>query len=368
MNARCQDEPGNTGLTMAVSQVKPNIDIVKALLQDYRVDVNLRNALGDTPLMALALGTKKTFKANIFVMQALQLLLSHMFIEKNQQDALGRSALIRAIDGENVEVAKVLCLQSDIDVNIKTTNTSSVIDLSGNSQRDSCALFYALGKAAGFRGESILHALLILPTLDVNSRIYNNLTPVHWAAVGKTELPLRLLLKRCEIEVNATSRTEETALMQAAYNGCHRQVYILLRDDRTDPTIRDHKGYCALDYAVHGFRETGEEESTEYRNIIQFLLTHRNTPRTNLQEITTACRLYSEELRAIKILRRTKFIALIKLKIKMHRHRTRIAQVVYKPGGAEYFSAQAHFHEATAALSTPSASTTTAPGALLMEP
>ena len=82
MNARCQDEPGNTALTMAVSRVKPNIDIVKALLQDYRVDVNLQNALGDTPLMALALGTKNMLKANILVMQALHLLLSHIFIQK----------------------------------------------------------------------------------------------------------------------------------------------------------------------------------------------------------------------------------------------------------------------------------------------
>ena len=244
----------------------------------------------------------------------------------------------------------------------------TLIDLSGNYHRDSCALFYALGKPAGLRGESILHALLMLPTLDVNVRTYNNLTPVHWAAVRKSELALRLLLKRREIVVNATTRSGKTALMQAAGKGCHRQVYLLLRDERTDPTIRDHEGYCALDYAVHGFRETGEEESTEYRNIIQFLLAHRNTPRTNLHEITTACPLYSEELRAIKIRRRTKFIALIKLKIKMHRHRIRIAQIVYKPGGKGYFSAQAHFHEATAALSTPSASTTTAPGARLMEP
>ncbi|KAH6907842.1 hypothetical protein BKA70DRAFT_1189329 [Coprinopsis sp. MPI-PUGE-AT-0042] len=126
--------------------------------------------------------------------------------------------------------------------------------------------------AARGRGEASLSLLLAHPKVDVNAPDFNGMTALMWAS---SEEKASLLLAHPKIKPNLVDSDGCTALMRASRRGSLEVVKVFLADPRIRVNLKSKAGKTALDIAEG--RPWGSDRP--YDQIIELLRTHSDHER-----------------------------------------------------------------------------------------
>ena len=156
--------------------------------------------------------------------------------DPNTVNEKGQTGLHLALQEASTEVAQVLADWPTTDVNKLNTQGESALMLSV------------------LKGQQLLAEKLIKKGADVNK---SGWTPLHYAASGKSEKLVALLLEN-NAYIDAESPNGSTPLMMAAMYGSEASVELLLQEG-ADPNIKNQQGLTALDFAQRGKRPDAVE-------------------------------------------------------------------------------------------------------------
>ena len=170
---------------------------------------------------------------------AIQELLRRGF-DPNTVNPAGQPGLIVAIRSEAKQVAAVLIDAPDTKVEVRTV------------QDESPLMFAAL------KGYLDLCKKLILRNADVNKVGWS---PLHYAAANGHVAVIALLLEN-HAYPDAESPNGTTPLMMAAMYGSAASVEALVGG--ADPSLKNHLGMAALDFAARGARSDAQELIAAY--------------------------------------------------------------------------------------------------------
>ena len=163
------DDEGNTALHRATDS--KNIEGVKILLADQRVDINCKNSMGATPLIIAA---KEQDHIGIF-----KLLMAEPRVDVNWETGYHMTALSTASFHSNIEAAKLLLDDPRVDVN----KISSI---------GYTALHWA---AALTKNVKLLELFLAHPRVDVNCNLGQRFkTALHMALANNNVEGVKLIL------------------------------------------------------------------------------------------------------------------------------------------------------------------------------
>jgi len=224
------------------------IELVKLLLKQPNIDVNVKGTKGDTALIiAIEEGYTDIVK-----------LLLDRPIDVNIQNEEGYTALIIAVNtvlrnslmgisSSHKEIVKLLLKREDINVNISTKEeeTALLVAASGGDI-EIVEMLLKRGAFIDMKSQRI-DLLWLFLTTDENFPIKYNPTLASKSLISKQIIDL--LMEKGNIDINAPNDQGVTALMRAAYRGFKGVVNLFL-DRGADINIRDNKGVTALMYAV----------------------------------------------------------------------------------------------------------------------
>ena len=286
------DKHGNTALHIAAYGYN---DLLKLLLVQPNIDINIKNDLGRTPLMA--------YCKNNHNIEILKLFLSRDDLEYNIQDDDGNTAFIYACLEQlrYIDFIKVLLDTGKIDLNIvnhdgnaalyytvtygyindydvvKLLLTQPNIDVSNSiymyefireNNIELLKLFIA-NSAFGNINEmemeelpilnyiiynekriEIFKYLVSLPSINVNvATSYNSRTPLIMAVSTDKRTYFDILMERKDLDVNKQDNGGRTALMKALYYAEDYYIESLLTHPNIDLYLKDNKGRDAYDFA-----------------------------------------------------------------------------------------------------------------------
>jgi cytohesin len=261
-----------------------DINKVKELIQDDGVDLNAKNELGQTPLIAAsqignteiaillieegadvnAKGTNKNTpliaasnKGNI----KLVTLLIEKEADVNAKNYFEHTPLILASQNGHKEIA-VLLIENDAEINAKDSfGNTPLILASKNGHKDVAILLIENGANINAKsnwdytplilalqnGHKEIATLLIEKGADVNAKNNNKNTPLMVALhIGSTDIATLLLEKGAD--VNAEDNNKNTPLMVASQNG-HTDIAALLIEKGAKVNAENNNGDTPLIYA-----------------------------------------------------------------------------------------------------------------------
>ncbi len=149
--------------------------------------------------------------------------------DMNTRDETSEVPLILALKLDSLKAAEFLASELSVDVNARNS-------------ADENALMVAV-----LRGHRSIVDILLERKAHVNKPGW---TPLHYAATNDSEQGPKLvsLLLEHHAYIDAASPNGTTPLMMAARYGDQRSVQILL-DAGADPSLRNHQGLNAIDFA-----------------------------------------------------------------------------------------------------------------------
>ena len=231
-------------------------EVVDVLMYDYRIDVNSRNAKGQTPLLD-AVAQRRC--------SVVEALLSHPSVDVNAQLPSGASPLYVAVaccPRESTGVLPLLLATPGIDLRAKCRNgLTPLIAAARRSRHDLVTLLLALPgidpNAMSNSGQTPLYCavaycppmsrgatpiLLADPRVDFGTKCHNGLTPLIEAARrGRGDL-VKLLLAQSAVDVNSQTVGGFSALHGAAYGGHADALCLLTEDPRINVNIETRRG------------------------------------------------------------------------------------------------------------------------------
>ena len=230
INAR--NEMGYTPLIAAASTNQPKI--VKLLLSRPEIEVNSRQNGGQT---ALTLASRRNY------IEVIELLLNRTDIDVNARTDKENNALDRAIMGRNIEAVELLLKRPDLDVNAREIRYGDI----------------PLTLAITWSPIEVFKLLLEREDIDVNKKDDSAIcsdnkycqeiqTPLMYAAFRDRSEFVEVLLNRSDIDVNAKNFEGETALMYAATNSIE-SLKLLLKMEGIEVNTVSEEGKTALDFA-----------------------------------------------------------------------------------------------------------------------
>lgn len=152
-------------------------------------------------------------------------------LDPNQLDPRGQPALIVALQGESLKVAKVLWDAKGIDIDVR------------NHAGETPLMMAALKAEVDAAGALVAHGAAVQK---------DGWAPLHYAATGGSAAIVKLLLaKGAVLETRSPNGT--TPLMMAARYGSPDSVQVLL-DHGADPKLRNDLSLSAADFAQQGGR------------------------------------------------------------------------------------------------------------------
>lgn len=259
------DNDGNTKLHLLVKHyhVHDYISYLKRIIR--KININHRNNMGETPLIALIKYSNVSNDSNAKI-------LTRFFVdngaEVNLQDNDGRTALMYACKNNNIEIARILML-NEANINIQDCdgknalmhcctleNNEDIIKLLLDHKPD-LSLSDIYGKTifmyfAYTRKPYIGHA--IFSDLS-NSNILNSIddkgmTALMHACINSSLDMVSFLIYQ-NIEINSQDFTGKTALMYACMSGSNYALDIIqhLVNRYVDFNIQDSNGMTCLMYA-----------------------------------------------------------------------------------------------------------------------
>jgi ankyrin repeat protein len=168
-------------------------DLIKVLLSQPTIDVNLQNDTGYSPLVS----SIKTNKLEI-----VELLLKHKNIDVNIQNKGGGTPLGFAIIDNNIEALKLLLKHEKINVNIKNKEDDTLLHICVKNEHNTS-----------------LQLLLLHKNIDVNLQDKNKQTPLYtsciYMAVYNNNTATCILLLQKNIDVNIRNERMVTPLQIA---------------------------------------------------------------------------------------------------------------------------------------------------------
>jgi len=225
------------------------LDITIVLLQDKRIDVNLRNQGGKTALL------RACEKGHVNIIREL---LKHKDIDVNLKDDVWRSPLAIACESGKSEVVAELLKDSRVELN--ELNEFGFAPLHNSTLRNDCRTTKLLVSdqrcqinilnvtsqtsfyIACERGHiDIVNILLSDSRINVNLADSFSTTPFSRACANNQVEIVERLLKRKDIDVNLSNAAGQTPFFIACQNGHLEFVKLLLNDSRIDVKK------CALD-------------------------------------------------------------------------------------------------------------------------
>jgi len=153
----------------------------------------------------------------------------------NQKDEKGFTALLRALQDQDYDVADVLLAKPELDVNAQGSTGVT-----------------ALMSYVGGQRENIVKNLLSRGA-DANLKDADGDTALHLASQAGNVNVLRMLLEK-GAELNARNKMGGTPLMWAAVFG-HREAAQILLERGADASLEDNKGNTAAAWAKENKRD-----------------------------------------------------------------------------------------------------------------
>ena len=191
-----------------------------SLLLQYKVDVNMQDFTGCTPLHYAVKEPRVT--------NAWKLLLSGALVDA--QDYRGMTPLVHMFNSNNTEMIKRLVLQGNASVNMQDNDGRTT-----------------LSRAVEVGNEPVVQLLLQESGTRVNLEDRNGATPLHLAAAYE-HLQLAEMLIRASADLNARDFCNATPLHYVAYAGTPEIVSVLL-EVGADPKLTDTDGRLPVHYA-----------------------------------------------------------------------------------------------------------------------
>ncbi|KAH0541631.1 hypothetical protein FGG08_003921 [Glutinoglossum americanum] len=227
----------NDGLTaLHLAEVKQDEEMVMVLLEQNRIDPNIKDKDGWTPLSrAVVSGHEGIIK----------LLLGCERVNPNIIDRNGRTPLLSAVEVGNEAVVRLLLNHDQVNLDTKDRDSQS-----------------PLSRAADKEHEAIVRQLLAREDIDLNCDDTSYRTALHLAEAKQNQAIVKLLLDQEGINPNSRDKFGQTPLSRAAENGHEAMVQLLLDRSDTSADLEDHDGRTPLSWAA----ENGHEA------VIQLLL------------------------------------------------------------------------------------------------
>jgi ankyrin repeat protein len=177
-------------------------DVTKALIQ-HELDIDMKDVHRRTPLSYAVEGES---------VDIVKLLLAQQDIDINSKAKDGQTPFMYAVLRGSVEVVKLLLAREDVVVNLKDKNGQT-------------PFMYAV-----LRGSvEVVKLLLAQQDIDVNSKDKGGQTPFICAIIGKSVEIVKLLLAQEDVDVNSKDKYWWTPLSHAVKRGVveiHQQVLI----------------------------------------------------------------------------------------------------------------------------------------------
>ncbi|EXK78230.1 hypothetical protein FOQG_17083 [Fusarium oxysporum f. sp. raphani 54005] len=259
VDVNSKDAHGQTPLSLAAAS--GHEATVKLLLAtEKKVEVDSKDVCGNTPLsLAASYGYETTVK----------LLLATEKVEVDSEDVYGRTPLSWAAENGHEATVKLLLATEKVDVDSKDNyGQAPLLVAAANGHEAIVKLLLATEKvdvdskdnygqapllvAAANGHEAIVKLLLTTEAVDVNSKDVYGRTPLSWAAENGHDPIVKLLFAKC------SAKTEDnigrTPLSFAAKNGHDTIVMVLLSHETVDPDQQDHYGSTPLSIAVRNCR------------------------------------------------------------------------------------------------------------------
>jgi ankyrin repeat protein len=203
-----------------------NKNVVVLLLQTGKIDMNVKDSDGATPLIWVARGGHK---------DAVEVLLSVGKANVEAKDSNGLTPLIWAARGGHKDTVEVLLSAGKANVEAKSSlGWTSLIWAAQDGQKDIVEVLLSVGKA------------------DVEAKDSNGLTPLIWAARGRHKDAVEVLLSVGKANVEAKSSYGWTSLIWAAQDGQKDIVEVLLSIGKADVEAKDSYGWTPLMRAARG--------------------------------------------------------------------------------------------------------------------
>jgi len=211
----------NAALIIAVHN-QCDVEILKLLLDQPGVDVNIRDGGGRTPLL-LAVGGSQ---------EIMSLLLAHPDIELDVVDNTGNTAVILACSKNSPENLKLLMENERWDSSI----------LNCKSKRNEAALITAVWEGSLDMTRMLLEQININVNIKGKDDTDTGRTALHCAmSKGNLEI-VKILLAREDIKLDLVDNDDRTALYYASTNGFADCVKLFLSDVRCSTDIVNHVG------------------------------------------------------------------------------------------------------------------------------
>ncbi|CAB3386911.1 Hypothetical predicted protein [Cloeon dipterum] len=223
----------NTSLHLAIGMCEYSIEVIRWLLDEAKLDVNSKNAKGETPLMIAC--SKNTF-------DVIRILLDNE-ADVSNQDNKGRTALHHAARSGHLDLIKqlfdLLALKEveDGSLNIHQTdkeeNTLLILAMKSRKELDE--------KAISWLVEDI--------KLDLNAVNSNGESALLLACKHNKWDVVDILLSREDIDIGSEDQKERTALHWAAASG-NLDVVRRLVERGADLTLKDSDGMNVMHHAL----------------------------------------------------------------------------------------------------------------------
>ena len=196
-----------------------------------------------------------------------KLLLSQPDIDVNLQDRDGNSALLRACVYGHSEIVKKLLTFDNINVNIENWYGSTpllvaicqgytdiAMDLLRHNRIDinlyTCST--ALIKACAYKNEEVVRELLSREDIDVNADSEHGCALYEACGAGDLNI-VKQLLNHPDIDINICDMFNVTPIMRAMEKGKIEVVEELLKRPEIDLTIKKYNNWDLLSFAKHNY-------------------------------------------------------------------------------------------------------------------
>ncbi len=259
-------ENANKVTPVKLAIVEGHTEIFRLLLHHKDVDVNHTGLDHRQPVYSIHREPPLSVAVWVQNITCIQLLLAQKDIDMNRRGFECRTALHMACRRRNRHIAKMLLAHPDTDINAKgqfANSEYSVLDWALDIEKDWKFARLLLQYEALDRREARKYIAdaammgyddtvdLLLPHADASVFIETAQGAYMYFKQQRAEKLVKRLLKRQDIDFNATDDHGRTALHWAALSGSTTMAQILLDDGRIKTNVRDGDGFTPLHGAIH---------------------------------------------------------------------------------------------------------------------
>jgi ankyrin repeat protein len=219
-----RDNRGCTPLHLASQIHYERRSKVALLLAQDRVDINLKNIYGQSPL---------SYAAESGARDVVALILTRADAEANSRDTNSRSPLSYAAELRTKDVVELFLAREDVEVDSRDDEDRS-----------------PLSYAAEHNAEEVIELFLVREDVEADSRDENGRSPLSYAVRRGNKKVVELFLAQEDIEADSRDHRGRSPLSYAAQFGDKEIIELFLAREDIEADSRDHRGRSPLSYAA----------------------------------------------------------------------------------------------------------------------